>query len=87
VRALPAIEDQNERLLQSICGAIPRDETVVALATRSITRERSCDGKKAFRTPAFAAQVRDDMQARHGAEFHSYFCPFCSQYHVASGPA
>jgi len=87
VRALAEIEEQNDRLLHSIRGELPRDETVIAIASGSITRERSCEGKKSYRTPQFAETIRQKMQRKYSSDFHFYHCQFCLCYHVASGNA
>lgn len=54
------------------------------IASGVITRERACDGKKAFRTPGFAERKAAQMTKKFGVQTKHYHCVFCLQYHLAT---
>lgn len=60
------------------------DRLVNLIASGTITRETSCDGKRAYRTLEYAEKRARESAASYGRPMKAYFCPFCTQYHVAS---
>jgi hypothetical protein len=54
------------------------------LASGAITRERACDGKKAYRTPEFAEEQAARFSKQFGKEQVFYPCAFCGLYHIAT---
>lgn len=59
-------------------------DIIAMIADGRITRERACDGKKAYRTPEFAERQANDLGTRFNTPMVSYHCPFCNQYHLAT---
>lgn len=55
-----------------------------AIATGRVTRERSCDGKRKYRTPEYAAKVAAWATKTYGKPQTYYFCVFCGCYHTAT---
>lgn len=66
-------------------GEVTYDARDLIVAGR-ITRERSCDGKRKYRTLEYA-KSRVRLLKRKGIERHAYFCPFCLGYHLATDRA
>jgi hypothetical protein len=56
------------------------------VAVGVITRERSCDGKQAYRTMEYA-ESRAKLLKRKGIDRRAYFCVFCHNYHLATEKA
>jgi len=54
------------------------------IASRSITRERACDGRRAYRTPEHAAKKAEEFNDFFAGAYKAYHCPFCEQYHLAT---
>lgn len=55
-----------------------------AIATGRVTRERSCDGKRKYRTPEYAEKVAAWAAKTYGKPQTYYFCVFCAGYHTAT---
>lgn len=51
---------------------------------KAITRERACDGKRAYRTPDYAEAQAEKFSKLFGTPQQSYQCVFCHLYHVAT---
>jgi hypothetical protein len=61
------------------------DSVASMIASGKITREKSCDSKKRFRTFEFADQtVRPSLEARYGKVYRTYACAFCNGWHLAT---
>lgn len=81
-RAFPkGISDADKALLQRIRSAQQRGDAEPP-TSRHITRERSCEGKRAFRTPQYAEKVAAYASARAHIKLRYYLCPFCLCYHL-----
>lgn len=48
--------------------------------------DKSCKGKKAYRTPEYAEKICNEMKKKYEEEFNYYFCHFCACYHIGHIP-
>jgi hypothetical protein len=62
------------------------DALVQAVASGSVTRDRACTQKKAYRTPDYAERLAVRMSRVFGVRQVAYPCPFCHQYHLTRRP-
>ena len=90
VKAAPAlpsnISDADKALIQRIRSAAERRGAGVSLVNSGNTRERSCDGKRKYRTPTYAEKMVARCSARFHLSFRYYLCPFCLCYHLTKSP-
>jgi hypothetical protein len=65
--------------------ALDHESVASLIASGKITREKSCDSKKRYRTFEYADhEVRPVLEARYSKTYETYACPFCNGWHLAT---
>jgi hypothetical protein len=86
-RALSKVLNRAKHSLPAAARTDALDHESVAslIASGKITREKSCDSKKRYRTFEYADhEVRPSLEARHGKVYRTYACAFCNGFHLAT---
>jgi hypothetical protein len=92
-RTLVWIDAENARLLAAVRTAATHhgvtgvDVYSHRFADGVITRERSCEGKRAYRTLEYAESRVKLMWRTYRARQRPYFCNYCECYHLTTEKA